>query len=109
MQNQLTVFDILNTLSIPQNYKVGLAESYYKVILAAVLEKFPLTEQEIEKAVEEKQEVIELISKKYPSLLENQQLLSRIKEINSAFIGLLLSLADEQTGKAISDLAANIA
>lgn len=107
MHSKLTIFHILNILNIPQNYKIGLAESYYKVITATVLEQFPLTEQEIENAVQEKQEIIEVVSKKYPSLLENQEFISAITKINTSFIELLMSLADERNKQTISDLITN--
>lgn len=92
--NNTNLLVILENLHLPEDHKIALLYSYYLGVLAVIMQKYPLPEEDIKKYAEEKIDILKVIAEKYPASLEDQNIITSIEDITQKFAKLLLSLAD---------------
>lgn len=89
------IHQIINTLSIPDVYKDKLWESYSEALILKTIIKYPLSDDEVKKCAENKEEILNFISKKYPAILTDEALKEEIEELKRKYLNMLLAIASK--------------
>lgn len=104
MSKKATVIDILNILNLPEKYKNELLATQYMMLVSKIGEKYPLEKEEFIQAVNNKQDVLDLMVKKHPGCLEDEEMKKAIEGVNEKFIFVLDSLASKDQQAEIDKL-----